>query len=127
MAIQKLEELKVWQEARKLRKMINEMTKSFPQEEKYNLTRHLKECARNVPGNLAEGFGRFHFQESIQFYRIARGSLNEVKSDTYCAFDSDYINEEKLEEIINQIEFVAKMLNSLITSTRNLKKSATNS
>ena len=122
MAIQKLEELKVLQEARILMKMVYEMVKSFPPEEKYNLVRHLKECARNVPGNIAEGFGRFHFQESIQFYRIARGSLNEIKSDTYCAFDTGYIDEKKLRETINQIELVAKMLNGLITSTNRLKK-----
>lgn len=71
MTIQKLEDLKVWQEARILMKIIYEITKTFPSEEKYNLTKHLKECARNVPGNIAEGCGRYHFQESIQFYRIA--------------------------------------------------------
>lgn len=127
MAIQKLEELKVWQEARKLMKMIYEMVKTFPPEEKFNLTKHLKGCGRNTPGNIAEGFGRYHYQESIQFYRVARGSLNEIKSDTYCTFDAGYINEEQLKEIINQVELVAKMLNGLITSTGKLKRSSTNS
>jgi four helix bundle protein len=122
MAIRKLEELKVWQEARKLRQMVYEMVKTFPKEEKYNLSKHLKECARNVPGNIAEGFGRYHFQESIQFYRIARGSLNEIKSDIYCAFDETYIDETKLKEAIGQVELVAKMLNGIISSTKNLKK-----
>ena len=107
--------------------MIYEMVKTFPSEEKYNLTKHLKECGRNIPGNIAEGFGRFHYQESTQFYRIARGSLNEAKSDIYCAFDEKYIGGEKLKEILDQTELVAKMLNGLVASTQKLKRSSTDS
>lgn len=123
MAIKKLEDLLVWQEARKLRKMIYEMVKNFPPEEKFNIAKHLKECGRNVPGNIAEGFGRFHYQESMQFYRIARGSLNEIKSDTYCSLDEGYINEEKFHEVVKQVELISKMLNGLIASTDKLKTS----
>lgn len=83
--IEKLEDLVAWQEARKLRSLIYEVTKKFPDTEKYITVKHLKECSRNIPGNIAEGFGRFHFQESMQFYRIARGSLHELKSGLYCS------------------------------------------
>lgn len=121
MTVINLEDLEVWKEARELMKLIYEITKTFPSEEKFNLVKHLKECARNIPGNIAEGFGRFHFQESIQFYRIARGSLNEIKSDIYCSFDAGFINKETQEKIISQTVKINKMLNSLISSTRNLK------
>lgn len=121
MTVINLEDLEVWKESRELMKLIYQITKTFPSEEKFNLVKHLRECARNIPGNIAEGFGRFHFQESIQFYRIARGSLNEIKSDIYCSFDAGYINEEVQNKIISQIVKINKMLNSLISSTRNLK------
>ncbi|MCL5095863.1 MAG: four helix bundle protein [Patescibacteria group bacterium] len=127
MTIIKLEELNVWQDSRKLMKIIYETVKIFPPEEKYNLIKHLKESSRNIPGNIAEGFGRFHYQESIQFYRIARGSLNEVKSDIYCASDAGYLKTDKKNEILQQIETVAKMLNGLISSTKRLKVSSPNS
>lgn len=125
--IVKLEDLKVWQEARTLRKLVYETTRTFPPEERYILVKHMNECSRNIPGNIAEGFGRYHYQESVQFYRIARGSLTELKSDSYCVFDEGYISELKFQEIISRIETVGKMLNSLITSTKKLKRPPTNS
>jgi four helix bundle protein len=121
MMVLRLEDLKVWQEARELMKQIYEVTKTFPSEEKYNLVKHLKECARNIPGNIAEGFGRYNYQESIQFYRIARGSLNEIKSDIYCSFDANYIDEKIKNQILEKIETVNKMLNSLIAKTKIIK------
>ena len=127
MAIVKLEDLNVWQEARELRKLVYQKTKTFPKEEKFILCKHMNECSRNVPGNIAEGFGRYHFQESIQFYRIARGSLTELKSDTYCAFDENYLTEVDFDDLVARIEKITKMLNSLISSTQNLKGFTSNS
>jgi four helix bundle protein len=121
MTILKLEDLNVWQEARELMKQIYEVTRTFPSEEKFNLVKHLKECARNIPGNIAEGFGRYNYQESIQFYRIARGSLSEIKSDIYCSFDASYIDEKIKNKILEKIEIVNKMLNSLISKTKIIK------
>ena len=94
MTIQRLEDLLVWKKALLLCKLIYRITSAFPPEEKYNLTRHLRECVRNIPGNIAEGFGRYHYQESMQFYRIARGSINEVKSDLYVSFGQGYVKRE---------------------------------
>ncbi|MBM3253512.1 MAG: four helix bundle protein [Candidatus Omnitrophica bacterium] len=122
MSIQKLEDLKVWQEARILMKMVYKIITKFPKSEEYNLKRHMRECARNVMGNIAEGFGRYHFQESIQFYRIARGSLVELKSDSYASFDADYLSNGDLNNLVEQEDKVVKMLNSLIDSTIKLKR-----
>jgi len=59
--IKKLEDLEAWQEARKLCNGIYEIVKIYPQEEKYNLVRHLKESERGTMGNIAEGFGRYFY------------------------------------------------------------------
>ena len=112
-----MEDLVAWQEARILRKMIYKLTSDFPASEKYNLVKHMCECARNIPGNIAEAFGRFHYQESMQFYRIARGSLLELKSDCYCSSDEGYIDKQELKLSIDQIEKVLALLNGLIKSS----------
>lgn len=124
MKITRLEDLEVWQEARKLANMVYEATENFPQEEKYNLKKHLRECARSVMANIGEGFGRFHYQESIQFYRISRGSLGEIRSDIYLSLDRKYLSDEKLELIAVQNEIVWKRLNRLIGTTRQFKENA---
>ncbi|MDR8389751.1 four helix bundle protein [Aliifodinibius sp. S!AR15-10] len=49
-------------------------------------------AAISATANIAEGYGRFHFQEGIQFFRIARGSLYELKDHLISCFDLDYID-----------------------------------
>lgn len=121
MKITRFEDLIVWQESKQLFKDIYNITKEFPNEEKFNLTKHLKECSRNIPGNIAEGFGRFHYQDSVQFYRIARGSLMELKSDIYCACELKYITQEELKPLMSQIDKVGSLLNGLIRNVIKFK------
>jgi four helix bundle protein len=124
--ITKLEDIIAWQEARILMQMVYEVTKDFPADEKYNLIKHMRECTRNIPGNIAEGFGRFHYQEAMQFYRIARGSLAELKSDMYCSFDCQYLNKETFQKLIDQNEKVGKLLNGFINSAQEAKRNFNN-
>lgn len=63
-------ELPVYKTCRTFRKEVSEVIKNhFPKEEKYLLTAQLKDAARSITANLAEGFGRYHYQENIQFCR----------------------------------------------------------
>ena len=122
--IQRLEDINAWKEARKLAKTINKIVSRLPKHEKYGIGKHLLENARNVPGNIAEGFGRFYYKDSVQFYRVAKGSLSEVKSDVYICFDRDYIEKEETDEAIKQIEVVDKLTNGLINSAYKIKELA---
>jgi len=116
----------VWQAARELLKFTYKITSVFPPEEKFNLLKHMRECARNIPANIAEGFGRFHYQESMQFYRIARGSLMELKSDYYSALDIEYINKNDFETSISLIDKVGSLLNGFIRNTIKYKNISSN-
>ncbi|MDO8444223.1 MAG: four helix bundle protein [bacterium] len=115
--ITKLEDIIAWQRARELLKMVYDSTKNLPKSEEYNLKKHQRECVRNIPGNIGEGFGRFNYQECLQFYRIARGSLHELKSDVYCCFDLGYYDAKSFEDLIDKIEEVNRLLNGLIKSS----------
>lgn len=116
--IRKLEDLEAWQEARKLCSGIYEITKTYPQEEKYNLVKHLRESGRGTMGNIAEAFGRYFYKSSMQFYDIARGCLNEVKSDIYLSHDRGYINKEIFKRFLKQIEKVDNKIGGLINQTK---------
>lgn len=119
--ITKLEDIIAWQRARELLTMVYDLTKNLPKSEEYNLKKHQRECVRNIPGNIAEGFGRFNYQECLQFYRIARGSLQELKSDIYCCFDLGYYDRESFDNLIDKIEEVNRLLNGLIKSSAAIK------
>ena len=116
--IKKLEELEAWQEARKLCNGIYEITKTFPNEEKYNIVKHLRESGRGVMGNIAEGFGRYFYKGSMQFYDIARGCLYEIRSDLYLSNDQNYISDIILNKFIKQVELVDNKIGGLIGQTK---------
>jgi len=108
------EEMEVWKKSREFRIQVANVAKSFPKEEKYRLTDQIIRASRSIPANIAEGFGRFHHQENIQFCRIARGSLYETLEHIICAFDEKYITEEVYQELRNQFNDILKLLNGYI-------------
>ncbi|MBI5403480.1 MAG: four helix bundle protein [Ignavibacteriae bacterium] len=114
-------ELKVWQEASNLRKEIEILSKSFPSEEKYRLTDQIIRASRSITNNIAEGFGRFHYQENIQFCRQARGSLFEVLDHLLIAMDNKFITKENFENLKIKFENELKLINGYIKYLRDKK------
>ncbi len=115
--IYKIEDLDAWQEARRLCKMIYIVVNKLPKSEDYNLKKHLRESSRGTAANIAEGFGRYFFRDSLRFYGIAKGCLNEVKSDLHVSFDVGYIKEKDLQDCIEQANKVEIKINGLIGNT----------
>ena len=52
----------------------------LPSEEKYNLADQLRRAVTSAILNIAEGYGRHHYLDSLRFYYIARGSIMETLS-----------------------------------------------
>ncbi len=107
-------ELEVWKSARELRKSISNLTKNFPKEERYRLGDQIIRSSRSVAANIAEGFGRYHYQENIQFCRQAWGSLNETLEHLICAFDEGFITEEEFKNQKAVFDSCLKLLNGYI-------------
>lgn len=115
------EELEAWRQARIIRNEIAILVKSFPPEEKYKLTDQMLRSSRSVTANISEGYGRFHYQENIQFCRFLRGSLNETLDHLICAFDCSYIDEKTLGEYRLKIMQNIKVLNGYIAYLKRRK------
>ena len=94
--MESFEQLEVWKKAREIRIFVMKVIQKLPKEEKYGLFMQSKRSSRSISNNIAEGFGRFHFQENIQFCRVARGSLTETLDHMIIALDEGYISEEDL-------------------------------
>ncbi|HTH82786.1 MAG TPA: four helix bundle protein [Mucilaginibacter sp.] len=116
------EELEVWKTARVFRNDILKLTSTFPDSEKYKLTDQIIRSSRSVIANIAEGFGRFHHQENIQFCRTARGSLNETLDHLICALDCGYIKTGDLEIFRTGHNQCLKMLNGYISYLKKAKE-----
>lgn len=107
--------LKVWQETQKVKLYsYNEIIPLLPVEERFDLFSQIRRATISITANIAEGYGRYHFQEGIQFYRISRGSLYELKDHLISCFDLKYINKEKYEIGISSIEKSKALLNGYI-------------
>ena len=108
------EELELYKECRKFRQEISNLVKSFPKDEKYRLTDQLLRCSRSLTANIAEGHGRYHYQENIQFCRQARGSLSETLEHLICALDEKYITDNQLEDFRKVYDQCLKLMNGYI-------------
>src|SRR5262245_12926039 len=84
--------LRVWHAARELAHDVNEVTKSFPRGAPSKLRSQLSSAASSVSRNIAEGVGRGTDGEKAQFFRVARGSLEETQSDLRLARDEGLID-----------------------------------
>lgn len=116
------EKLLAWQAARELAKQTYVLTKAFPKNEQFALTNQMRRAATSVPANIAEGFSRQTVADKLHFYTIAAGSLTELQSFSYTAFDVGYLDEAKRQKLYNQCVNTHKILSGLIKSTRKRTK-----
>ena len=121
--VKSFEDLDAWIFCRQLRRKIEAMVKSFPIEEKYKLTDQLIRAARSAHDNIAEGYGRFHYSENIQFCRISRGSLYEIINHLYTALDNNYINQTMFDTLKSECFSGIRLINGYIRYLKFQKES----
>ena len=108
------EDLACYSKARELRRVISAFCRTLPTEETYRLKDQIVRSSRSVTANIAEGYGRHHHQENIQFCRQARGSLTETLDHLNTALDELYLDESSYSELRSNLEETWKILNGYI-------------
>ena len=109
------EDLQCWQACREVRIFIAELVKSYPKEERFSIVDNMKRAARSATQNIAEGFGRFHYKENLQFCRVSRGSLHELVDDLITSIDEGFIDQEDYELGRSKISNALALLNGYIS------------
>jgi len=109
------EELEVWKEARVIRNKMALLARALPSHEKFKLVDQIVRASRSVTANIAEGYGRFHFQENIQYCRQARGSLYEIIDHLTVALDEKYLSQAEYEVTRVEVYVLVKKLNGYIS------------
>ena len=121
MAYKTFEDLEVYKRAREFRKEIYRLIKKLPDDEKFNLVSQMRRAATSLTNNLAEGHGRYHYQENIQFCRQSRGSLTEIIDDLNICLDENYLTEDYLNNLKQEAFEIIKMLNGYIAYLKKRK------
>ena len=118
-----LETLKVWQRAMEFAvRICKNVLPQLPSHEKYALAAQLRRSVQSIPANIAEGYGRYYFQESIRFCYIARGSLEESSSHLALAYQLEYLPEETYINLMTEISEIRRMLNGYIAFLKTSKR-----
>lgn len=117
-------ELPVYKMCRAFRRKISLIVKkAFPKSEEYYLKAQVSDSSRSITANIAEGFGRFHYQENIQFCRHARGSLDETLDHMITAYDEKYITRDVLKDVNKDYKESLHQLNAYIKYLKTAKES----
>ena len=125
MSVQGLKRLKVWERAKDFAlKIYEQILPLLPPEEKWNLNQQLRRSSLSISANIAEGYGRYYYQDNVRFCYLARGSLEETLSHLVFAFEAKHIPEELYNELESEGEEIDKMLNGYIAFLKKSKQGA---
>ena len=112
-------DLRVYQTSRDLVKTIYSVLAAYPSNEQYALCDQLRRASVSVPSNIAEGMSRSSDKEKAHFIEISYGSLMEVLCQMEISKELNYVTEEQMKDIENQITIIAKQLSKLRTTLSN--------
>jgi four helix bundle protein len=118
MIIKRFEDLEIWRLARELYKYVFELTSREPFCRDLRFRDQMRASSGSVSDNIAEGFERGGNKEFTQFLFISKGSCGETRSQSYRAFDSRYISNEELDELLNRTETISRKTLNLVKTLK---------
>lgn len=118
MPIKTFQDVVAWQKSHELVLMVYKLTDKYPKQEIFGLTSQSRRCGVSIPSNIAEGFRRRTVNDSLHFYNISQGSLEELRYQMILARDLGYITKEEYEKFNLLAEEVSKVLNGWIKSQK---------
>ena len=107
------EKLDVWQEAIQFADAVYQITKKFPEHERFGLTNQMRRAAVSISSNIAEGSSRASRADFGRFVEIATGSLFEVVSQMRIALSQQFLSQSDYEKILGPAEKQCRMLSGL--------------
>ena len=113
------EDLRCWQSARELCKLIYGFTRKEKFSKDFSLVKQIRDSSGSGMDNISEGFDRAGNKEFIQFLSVSRGSIAEVKSQLYRALDQNYIDDDEFQQSYHLANQTSKEATSLIKYLKN--------
>jgi len=116
-------ELPVYKALRAFRIKISSIVKKYVPKGENDLKKQIQKSSRSLTANVAEGFGRYHYQENIQYCRQSRGSLSESMDHLITCYDERYIPKEILKDANSDYKNCLHELNKYLKYLKNKKDS----
>ncbi|MEA3426767.1 MAG: four helix bundle protein [Bacteroidota bacterium] len=112
--ITKLEELEIWQMARRYAKEINRMVTARSFDPEPGLKQQMKNASGSIMDNIAEGFGRGSKNEFVNFLTIAKGSAEESRSQLSRCIDCGLIDQHQHTDLSGCVDMLVRKIGALI-------------
>lgn len=107
------EKLDVWHKAIAFADLVYEVSRGFPNDERFGLTNQIRRAAVSISSNLAEGASRNSKVDFARFVEIATGSLFEVVSQSMVSQRQNFLPQEDYQRIYMAAEEQSRMLSGL--------------
>ena len=111
-------ELPIYRVGYNLLMEIYNLTVTFPESEKFNLTSQLRRSANSIVANIAESHGRYSYNDKVRVLYIARGEILETRSHLAVAYGRQYLDDTTFKKINTAYCDLAKEMNSYIKSIK---------
>jgi len=112
------EDLECYQLALEVMAKVHVFSKSLPPDEKFDLYSQIRRSSKSVTANIGEGYGRYHYLDSLRYYSIARGELNETLAHLIDAKVLNYIEQPEFEALYQLIRHTEQALNGFMAYIR---------
>lgn len=123
MSLEGLNRLQVYQAAQELAVFTyRNVLDVLPSEEKYGLNSQIRRAAASVSANIAEGYGRYYYQETIRFCYLARGSLMELSSHFDLAHAQGYLSDEIQSQLETRMSSTLRLIHGYINYLKQSKR-----
>jgi four helix bundle protein len=116
------QDLQVFQLSEKLADNIWNIVLGWSQFEKDTVGKQIVRAADSVGANIAEGSGRYNFQDNRRFIKIARGSLHETRYWLRRAYTRKLLTSEQVDKLRPIIDELSPKLNAYLKYLDNASK-----
>ena len=115
-AITSFEDLNVWIVGRDIKRELYNLATRLPKQEQYVIGQQIRAASISLTSNIAEGYGRFHYKENVQFCRIARGSAYELLDHLITCKDLGYLDDQAHDTLRSKLLRFIQLVNGYIRS-----------
>ena len=104
------ENILAWQQSHLFVLDVYQVTRTFPEDERFGLTSQFRRAAISIEANIAEGYKKLGKADKLRFMNISQGSMEECRDYIILSKDLGYINEPQYINLINKLENASKLL-----------------
>jgi four helix bundle protein len=115
-------DLIAWQKGMDLIEQVYQVTRRFPQDERFGLVSQIRRAAVSIPSNIAEGFGRRTKQDYMRFLDMARGSANELDTQLQIAERLQFMPKQQAGDLLTALDEIQRVLYGLMQAVQNNHK-----